>query len=327
MFLIYVVGRSFETLTLFDYPINEVEPNFQRFPCLTSLSLCRVQISVEELNSLLSAFPKLERLELSKPILRTGDDKVHSHDMTLKLHCPTFKSLILNELKQLEFILDDGFIECVDVYHSFFGLFKVSGGKRLRHFKFFKSEAHFLDFEEGGDLEVLECIACHVLHSNLFPMKIHAPKLKTLRVWGFSEQPDFGFDIEELIHDRPFATVDFDQIAARVPELTHLAVFCYDDVDFGVTLGGLSSLENAVLLELGWKYFNNWEYFDSFWEWAEEVLKYCPNVRKLIVYGMLPKCQDEVFLERFAKYTTSMVEMVRKYQHIEVQISYLDPDL
>ncbi|RAL45673.1 hypothetical protein DM860_009537 [Cuscuta australis] len=260
-----ICGRQkLETLTLFDYRINEAEPNFQRFPCLTSLSLCRVQISVDELNPLLSAFPKLERLELSKPILRTRDDKVRSHDMTLKLHCPTFKSLILNELKQLEFILEDSFIECVDVYHSFFGLFKVSGGKKLRHFKFFKSEAHFLDFEEGGNLEVLECIACHVLHSNLFPMKIHAPKLKTLRVWGFSEQPDFGFDIEELIHDRPFATVDFDQIAARLPELKHLAVFCFDDVDFCYTLGGLCSLENVVLLELGWKYFNNWEYFDSF---------------------------------------------------------------
>ncbi|VFQ81411.1 unnamed protein product [Cuscuta campestris] len=309
-----ICGRQrLQTLSLCEYTINGVEPNFQRFPCLTSLSLKRVSISAEDLNSLLLAFPKLERLELSNPIIRTIDDAVDSVDITIKLHCPTFKSLVLKNVEQSKFILENGCIECVDVNHCYFGSFKVRGSKSLTHFKFVQSEAQILDIEEGDKLEVLEFVASHVNHSNLFPMKIHTPRLRTFRIWGFSEAPDCGFEIDE---ERSYIAVDSDQISACSPQLRHLAIFFEGGERCDHAFGGLSYMENVVLLEIGW------DSFDGFWELVEKVLKYCPNVRKLVVHGMVPRRQDEKFLELFGQHTTSMVETMRKYQHIQLQILY-----
>ncbi|RAL45674.1 hypothetical protein DM860_009538 [Cuscuta australis] len=248
-------GQRLETLSLCECTIKGVEPNFQRFPCLTSLSLRRVSISAEDLNSLLLAFPKLERLELSNPIIRAINDAVDSVNITIKLRCPTIKSLILKDVDQSKFILENGCIECVDVNHCYFGSFKVSGSNSSRHFKFFKSKAHLLDIEEGDNLEL-------------------------------------------------WILIKFLRVPHRLDIWQYFCVF------------PTAYMENLVLLEIGW------DSFDGFWDLVEKVLKYCPNVRKLIVHGTIPKRQDDEFFELFGQHTTSMVETMRKYHHIEVQILY-----
>jgi hypothetical protein len=60
-----VVDTSWkEILDLAHNSIVGVEPNYQRFPCLKSLSLSYVSISALDLNLFVSACPSIEALEL-----------------------------------------------------------------------------------------------------------------------------------------------------------------------------------------------------------------------------------------------------------------------
>lgn len=67
-----------------------------------------------------------------------------------------------------------------------------------------------------------------------------------------------------------------------------------------------------------------WDSLTGFWEWAENVLEYCPNIRDLIFHGTIPEKTDPKFLKDFAEHNSSMVEMMKepKFQHINVQCVY-----
>ncbi|VFQ81407.1 unnamed protein product [Cuscuta campestris] len=308
-----VLGRQrLETLSLCDYTVTGVVPNFKRFPSLTSLSLCDVSIPVEGLQRLLLAIPKLERVELTDMFLWGLNDDVYSAKVTVKLHCPSLKFLSLTHLQTMDFILENGSrIEYVRVRRCGFCLFKINGSKSLRHFNMSCARALLLEIEDGDNLESLEFTRSDVAQSNLFPMKIRAPKLKTFRIWD-----------SNIVEKGKGLAVDLEQLAVGSPQLTHLAIFCDKGSFCNISFGFSLSLEKVGVFEIGWE----WNYIDGFCEWTEKVLKCCPNVRKLIVHGIVPKeasipCPSK-YLKDFGEHTSSMFEMMRKYQHIQVQFVY-----
>ncbi|RAL45676.1 hypothetical protein DM860_009540 [Cuscuta australis] len=290
-----ICGRQkLETLTLGYYTIRGVEPSFQRFPSLTSLCLFCVTILIEDLNKLLLCVPKLERLELNTLFLQDPGE-VGLHELTVKLCFLTLKTLLIEDIKGFEFRLEKCDIGYLHVIECDFDSFRVSDSISLRRFRFSFSVARLLEIEEGDNLDILEIIDSRVSQSNLFPMKIQAPKLKSFRVWDLDSNPSMSFE------------------------------------------KGFSSLENVGVLEIGC------EALDGFWEWAEKVLRRCPNVRKLIIRMIIEKYKHlwgpmdynattnssrnkmlrKYHCEDLAERTSSAVEMMRKYPHLRVEFVYV----
>ncbi|VFQ81400.1 unnamed protein product [Cuscuta campestris] len=276
--------RKLECLSLSDYRIGRGELNCDRFACLTSLSLCRVGISVEDLNRFLSAPPKLESLKLDSPFLQTSqgfpDHEFFEPEKVVKVYCPTLKALFLDNMQLFQFILEKNStsIEYMQMKHCYFRLFKVSGSKTLRDLRISHSEAWRLEIEQTDNLESFEIVASHVTRSNLLPMMIQSPKLKRFRFWGFKK---CTYD-EIILDDGPELVLDLERMAICSPQLTHLAILCDEGVDGLVyRFGGSASLEKVMVLEIGW------HGFDGFCEWAEKLLKCCPNVKKVIVHWLI----------------------------------------
>lgn len=346
--------RKLETLSLCKYTIRGVEMKLHRFPYLTSLSLTRVKISEEVLNRLLLALPKLEKLELIRVAFRVvdDDDEFDPREMTVILHCPTLKSLFLRALEQFEFILENGGIEYLHVQCCTICSFKVVGSKSLRHLKLSYTGVRHLEIEEGDNLEIFEIISSHVSQSNLFSMNIQAPKLKTYRIWDFRMGATMDFRrVAEIILDRSSLIVDLERVAFFSPQLSHLvigdfkpwAVFCDEEL-FGRGLEynfeGLSRFENVGVLEIGCRVL------DGFLEWAEKLLRHCPNLSQLIVHmlireyhelghlvdGAPSKSSDEMLRNKMlrkyqckdlAARTSLAVEMMRNYPNLQVEFTYV----
>ncbi|VFQ81414.1 unnamed protein product [Cuscuta campestris] len=329
--------RKLETLTLGYYTIRGVEPSFQRFPSLTSLCLLCVTISIEDLNKLLLCVPKLERLELNTLFLQDPDE-VGLPELTVKLCFLTLKTLLIEDIQGFEFRLEKCDIEYLRVIECAFDSFRVSDSQSLRRFRFSFSNARLLEIEEGDNLEILEIIDSHVSQSNLFPMKIQAPKLKSFRVWGLDNKLSMSFEgAGETVLDGSRLVLDLERTAVCSPQLTHLAIYCdYALCDLEHHNEGFSSLENVGVLEVGC------EVLDGFWEWAEKVLRRCPNVRKLIIHMIIDKYKNllpplhyattntsrnkmlrKYHCEDLAERTSSAVEMMRKYPHLQVEFVYV----
>ncbi|BBH05168.1 F-box/RNI-like superfamily protein [Prunus dulcis] len=100
--ILEICGRQkLEMLVLGHNSVTGVEPKFQRFPCLKSLSLRYVSISALDLSLLLSACPKIETLELVNPEIAMSDAQV-----TVELSSPTLKSIYTERISLEKFILE-----------------------------------------------------------------------------------------------------------------------------------------------------------------------------------------------------------------------------
>lgn len=102
------------------------------------------------------------------------------------------------------------------------------------------------------------------------------------------------------------------------PRLSHLSL-CYDLKD-GIlqhSLQGSSHLLNVVVLELGWSVVS--EFFS---EWMGKLLGRCPNLKKLIICGVVSEVKTHEECQTLANFTFSVVQLMRKYMHVEVQFEY-----
>ncbi|VFQ81401.1 unnamed protein product [Cuscuta campestris] len=295
--------RKLESLSLSNYRIGRGELNFERFACLTSLSLCRVDISVEDLNRFLNAPLKLESLKL---------DEFSSPERAVEFHCPTLKTLFLDDMKLYQFMLESSSIECLQVKECYFSSFQVRSSKTLRDIKLSNSEARFLEIEQTDNLESFELTRTCVAESNLFPMMIQAPKLKRFHFWGFMEK--YMYIVRG--DDRSGLVLDLERMAICSPQLSHLAIFCDKRLDGLVyKFGDSTSLEKVTVLEIGS------DGFDGFAEWTEKLLKCCPNVEKVIVHwdlylGKIHQLND------LSVQSSLLVKMMSKYQHIKMQFAF-----
>ncbi|KAG4175424.1 hypothetical protein ERO13_A11G184600v2 [Gossypium hirsutum] len=52
---------------------------------------------------------------------------------------------------------------------------------------------------------------------------------------------------------------------------------------------------------------------------VEELLKRCPNLKKIIIFRVISKAKPHKECQVFAKFTSSIIRVMRKYMHVEVQ--------
>ncbi|KAG2674430.1 hypothetical protein I3760_13G135100 [Carya illinoinensis] len=97
-----------------------------------------------------------------------------------------------------------------------------------------------------------------------------------------------------------FKTLDLETIAVFFPRLTHLSL-CYD-------------LNHGVL---GWTEINGF-----FSRWVEGIVKRCPNLEKLVIRAVIPEVKVHEECQMLTNFTSSIVELLRKYIHLEVQFVY-----
>lgn len=300
--ILEICGRQkLEALVLAHNSITGVEPSFQRFPCLKSLSLSYVSISALDLNLLLSACPMIESLELVSLEIAMSDAQV-----TIELSSPTLKSVYFDGISLDKFILEADSIEFLHMKDCVLELFELIGNGTLKHFKLDDVSVIHLDIMETSEsLEVVDVNHFTMVWPKFYQMISRSQKLKKLRLW------DVVFDDDDEI-------IDVESIAAGFSHLTHLSL-SYDLKDGAAhySLQGTTQLENVTVLELGWTVIN-----DVFSIWVEELLRRCPNLKKLIIYGVVSETKTQGDCQILATFTWSIVQLMRKYIHVEVQFEY-----
>ncbi|XWS73912.1 hypothetical protein CRYUN_Cryun02cG0169800 [Craigia yunnanensis] len=300
--ILEICGRQkLEMLALAHNSITGVEPNFQRFPCLKSLSLSHVSISALDLSFLLTACPKLESLELVNPEIAMSDAQV-----TLELSSPTLKSIYVEAISLDKFMLEADSIECLHLRDCALELFKLIGKGTLKYFKIDDVSVIHLDIGETVDnLEVVDVSNFTIIWPKFYQMISRSSKLRKLRLW------DVAFDDEDEV-------VDLETIAVGFPQLNHLSLsYELKDGVMHYGLQGSSNLENVMVLELGWTVIN-----DLFSHWVGELLKRCPNLKKMIVFGVVSEAKSHQECQILANFTSSIVQRMRKYMQIEVRFEY-----
>ncbi|XP_021892653.1 F-box/LRR-repeat protein At1g67190 [Carica papaya] len=300
--ILEICGRQkLEMLVLAHNSITGVEPNFQRFPCLKSLSLSYISISALDLNLLLTACPKIETLELVNPEIAMSDAQV-----TVELSSPTLKSIYVEAISLDKFILEADSIERLHLKDCVLELFELIGKGTLKHFKIDDVSVIHLDIGETADnLEIIDVSNFTIIWPKFYQMISRSSKLRRLRLW------DVVFDDEDEI-------VDLETIAVCFPQLSNLSL-SYDLRDGVLHYGlqGSSHLDNVLVLELGWTAIN-----DLFSHWVEGLLKRCPNLKKLVIYGVISEAKTHEECQMLANFTSSIVQLMRKYLHVEVQFEY-----
>ncbi|XP_061376258.1 F-box/LRR-repeat protein At1g67190-like [Gastrolobium bilobum] len=299
-----ICGRQkLEILELAHNSIAGVEPNYQRFPCLKSLSLSYVSISALDLNLLLSACPKIETLELINPEITMSDAQV-----TVELNSSTLKSVYVEAISLDKFILEADGIECLHLKDCALEVFELIGKGTLKHFKIDDVSVIHLDIGETVEnLEIVDISNFTIIWPKFYQMISRSSNLKRLRLW------DVMFDDEDEI-------VDLETIATCFPHLSHLSL-SYDVRDgdgvlhFG--LQGSSYLQNVIVLQLGWTVIN-----DLFSHWVEGLLKRTPNLKKLVIHGIVSEAKSDEECRMLANFTTSMVELMRRYTHVDPHFKY-----
>lgn len=300
--ILEICGRQkLEVLSLAHNSIAGVEPNFQRFPCLKSLSLSYVSISALDLSLLLSACQKLEVLVLVNPEIAMSDAQVQ-----VELSSHTLKSIYVERINLDKFFLEADSIERLHLKDCVLELFELVGKGTLKHFKIDDVSVLHLDIGETGDnLEVVDVSNFTVIWPKFYQIISRSSKLKKLRLW-------------EVVFNDEDEIVDLETIAVCFPKLSHLSL-SYDLRD-GVLHYGLqgdSNLDSVVVLELGWAVIN-----DLFSDWVEGLLKRCPNLEKLVIFGVISEIKNHEECQTLANFTSSIVQLMRKYLHVEVQFEY-----
>ncbi|KAK9280711.1 hypothetical protein L1049_014409 [Liquidambar formosana] len=297
-----ICGRQkLEMLVLAHNSITGVDPNYQRFPCLKSLSLSYVSISALDLNLLLTACPKIETLELVNPEIAMSDAQV-----TVELCSPTLNSIFVEAISLDKFILEADSLEFLHLKDCALELFELIGKGTLKHFKIDDVSVIHLDIGETVEnLEIVDVSNFTIIWPKFYQMISRSSKLRRLRLW------DVMFDDEDEI-------VDLETIAVCFPQLSHLSL-SYDLRDGVLHYGlqGSSYLENVIVLELGWTVIN-----DLFSLWVEGLLKRCPNLKKLVIHGLVSEAKSHEECHMLANFTSSIIRLSRKYMYVDVQFEY-----
>ncbi|CAM8910196.1 unnamed protein product [Rhodiola kirilowii] len=113
-------------------------------------------------------------------------------------------------------------------------------------------------------------------------------------------------------------SVDLETLAVSFPKLYHLCLnYNLRDGSLNHSVQGSSYLTNVTVLELGWTVLT-----DVFSEWVESLLKRCPNLKRLIIQGVISDARSQDKCHTLANFTSSMVLLMRSYMHVEVQFVF-----
>ncbi|KAI4300466.1 hypothetical protein L6164_033842 [Bauhinia variegata] len=293
--------QKLELLALAHNSITGVEPIYLKFPCLKSLSLSYVSISALDLSLLLTACPKLETLSIVNPEIAMSDSQA-----SMELSSSSLKDFYVESFGLDKFILEGDSLENLHLKDCTFEVFELIGKGTLRILKIDDVSVIHLDIGENTDnLEIVDVSNFTIMWPKFYHMISKASKLYRLRLWGVV------FDDEDEV-------VDLETISVCFPRLTHLSL-SYDLRDGVLHYGlqGLYLLVNVVVLELGWTTIN-----DLFSVWVAGLLERCPNLKKLVIYGVVSEVKSHEECQIFAKFTEFILQLGRKYMHVKFEFEY-----
>ncbi|XP_042511005.1 F-box/LRR-repeat protein At1g67190-like isoform X1 [Macadamia integrifolia] len=294
-------GRQrLEVLDLSNNSITGVDPSYQRFPCLKSLSLSHISISALDLSLLLTACPKIEFLSLVNPEIAMSDSQA-----TMELSSPTLKKIYFEAISLDKFILEADGLESLILKDCTLEYFDIIGKGTLKYLEIDDVSVLHLEIESTENLEVIDLSSFTIVWPKFYQMISRSSKLRRLRLWGVV------FDDEDEI-------VDLETIAVCFPQLSHLSL-SYDLKDGLINYGlqGPTKLENVAVLELGWTVIS-----DHFSLWVAGLLERCPNLKKLVIHGVVSEAKTHEECHMLASFTSSIVQLMRKYMRVEVQFEY-----
>ncbi|CAN6586888.1 unnamed protein product [Malus baccata var. baccata] len=290
--------QKLEVLTLAYNSVTGVEPSYEKFPCLKSLSLSYVSISAWDLSLLLTACPKLQNLALINPDIAMSDAQT-----TMELNSPSLKDIYVEAVSLDKFILEADSIENLHLKDCTLELFELIGKGSLRVLKIDDVSVLHLDIGDNTEnLQIVDVSSFTIMWPKFYNMISKSSNLKRLRLWG-------------VVFDDEDGVVDLETVSSCFPQLSHLSL-SYDLKDV-CGLQGSSHLENVVVLELGWTIIS-----ELFSDWVAGFLERCPNLKKLVIYGVVSEAKSHEECRVLASFTSSIVRLMRKYLHVEVQFDY-----
>ncbi|CAM8916645.1 unnamed protein product [Rhodiola kirilowii] len=332
--ILEICGRNkLEVIELAYNSIGAVGPKFQRFPCLKSLSLRYVSVSSAlYLDLLLSACPKIESLELIYPRIAKFD--VHR---TVELSSPTLKSIFV-ELVFLDKLIVEA--DCLEILHlkcCKLKDFELIGKGTLKQFKLDGvSIDHLYISENIESLEVVDISNFSIVWPIFLEMISKSSSVRKLLLWnsnvklenGNSDSDEFEdtdeYSDEDLVTNQISTpqlnhySVDLETIAVSFPKLSHLCLnYNLRDGTLNHSVQGSSYLINVTVLELGWTVLT-----DVFSEWVESLLMRCPNLKRLVIHGVISDARGQDKCNTLANFNMSMVRLMRSYMHVEVKFEF-----
>ncbi|KAK7396682.1 hypothetical protein VNO78_17839 [Psophocarpus tetragonolobus] len=293
--------QRLEVLTLARNSITAIDPNYFKFPCLKSLSLSFVTISALDFSLLLSACPKLETLAMVSPEIAMSDSQA-----SVELTSVSLKDFFVESFSSEKFILEADLLEKLHLKDCTFEVFELIGKGTLKVLKIDDVSVIHLDIGDGTEnLEIIDVCNFTIMWPKFYHMISKASKLYKLRLWGVV------FDDEDEV-------VDIETISACFPLLTQLSL-SYDLRDGVLHYGlqGLSCLMNVVVLELGWTVIS-----DLFSVWVAGLLEGCPNLKKLVIYGVVSEVKTHEECQILARFSEFILQLGRKYGHIKFEFEY-----
>uniref|UniRef100_A0A7N1A0C3 F-box domain-containing protein n=1 Tax=Kalanchoe fedtschenkoi TaxID=63787 RepID=A0A7N1A0C3_KALFE len=308
--------QKLEVIELAHNTISGVEPNFQRFPCLKSLSLCYVSVSALDLNLLLSACPKIELLELINPEIAVSDT-------TVELSSRTLKSIFVEAISLEKLILEADSLEILHLKDSSLEDFELIGKGTLKHVKI--DDVSIIHLYIGDTIESLEVVDISnftIFWPEFCDMISKSTMLRKLRLWDVlfdDENETVDLETSYACYPRlPHSCADLETLAVCFPKLHHLSL-SYDLRDGSLlnSLQGSSCLPNVTVLELGWTVIT-----DLFSDWVEGLLKRCPNLKVLVIHGVISDAKSQDECRSLANFTSSMVRLMRSHMHVEVKFEF-----
>ncbi|XP_047307909.1 F-box/LRR-repeat protein At1g67190 [Impatiens glandulifera] len=293
--------QKLEVLSLSHNSISGVEPTYQKFPCLKSLSLSFVSISALDLSLLLTACPKVEVLSLINLEIAMSDAQT-----TMEISSLSLKDMYVEAISLDKFILEADSLEKLHLKDCTLEVFELVSKGTLRFLKIDDVSVIHIDIGESTEnLETVDVSNFTVMWPKFHNMISRSSRLRRLRLWGVV------FDDEDEV-------VDLEMISACFPALSHLSL-CYELRDGAIQYGWQSpfKFEKVVVLELGWTVIN-----DLFSHWIGGFLERCPNLKKLVIYGIVSEAKTHEECQTLANFTSSIVRLMRKYLQVDVQFEY-----
>ncbi|CAA3011282.1 Hypothetical predicted protein [Olea europaea subsp. europaea] len=222
--------QKLEVLTLSHNTITGVEPSYQKFPFLRSLSLSYVSISASDLSLLLTACPKVEVLTLVSLDIVMSDPQA-----TMDFSSNSLKDIYVEAISLDKFILEADSLEKLHLKDCTVEVFELVGKGMLRFLKIDDVSVIHLDIGESSEnLEVVDVSNFTIMWAKFHHMISRSSKLKKLRLWGVV------FDDEDEV-------VDIETISSCFPLLGNLSL-SYDLREAAVQYGlhGSFVLENVI---------------------------------------------------------------------------------
>ncbi|XP_050228294.1 F-box/LRR-repeat protein At1g67190-like [Mercurialis annua] len=290
-----------EVLALAYNSISGVDPSYQKFPCLISLSLKNVSISALDLNLLLTACPKLEALNLVSPVIAMSESQI-----IMELKCFSLKCIYVEAIGCDKFRLEADSLEELSLKDCTLEHFELIGQGSLRVLKMADVSSFHFDFGENTlnlvDVDISNFTSAWLI---FYKMISKSSKITRLRLWDIELDDDGDF-------------LDWDSMFACFPQLTHLSMN-YSLVDDVCCYGlyGSYQFDNVVTLELGWTGID-----DMFTDWVTGVLARCPRLRKLVIYGFMSDSKTRGECRTLAVFSSAIVRLMRKYVNVDIEFEY-----